>query len=118
MKLLNIIRSLLQPAPAQPTIESYGQASIDLSLEQIQPVMEWLMSSLLHARYFGRSHIIWDSGDQNLLKTTLTRLLKDEPVFLYRCGERPSHPPIGCYWRLMPEHPSLRIYQLEVREDE
>lgn len=115
---LNFIRSLLPPAPAQPTIESYGQASSGLPLEQIQTVMEWLMNSLLHAGYFGRSHIIWDSGNQNLLKTTLTGLLKDEPVFLYRCGDRPSQPPIGCYWRLIPEHPSLRIYQLEVREDE
>jgi hypothetical protein len=115
---LNFIRSLLQPAPGQPTIESYGQASSGLDLEQIQPVMEWLFFSLLNAGYFGRSHIIWDCGDQNLLKTTLTGLLKDEPVFLYRCGERPSQPPIGCYWRLMPEHPSLRIYQLEVRENE
>ena len=35
----------------------------------------------------------------------------------YRCGDRPSPPPDKCYWRLMGEHPSLRIYQLEVRED-
>jgi hypothetical protein len=113
---LNFIRSLAKPT--QPTIESYGQASSGVPPEQIQPVMEWLFFSLLSAEYFGRAHIIWDSGDQNLLKTTLTGLLKDEPVFLYRCGDRPSQPPIGCYWRLMGEHPSLRIYQLEVREEE
>lgn len=39
-----------------------------------------------------------------------------EPVFLYRCGDRPSLPPERCYWRLMSEHPSLRIYQLEIQE--
>jgi hypothetical protein len=116
MKLLNLIRSLTKPA--QPTIESYGQASSGLDLEQIQPVMEWLMSSLLNAGYLGRSHLIWDSGDQDWRKIILTGLLKNEPVFLYRCGDRPSPPPDNCYWRLMPEHPSLRMYQLEVREDE
>ncbi len=114
-RLLNVIRALTKPTP--PTLESYGQSCSGLDLEQIQPVMEWLISSLLNAGYLGRSHIIWDSGDQNLLKTTLTGLLKDEPVFLYRCGDRPSAPPIGCYWRLMGEHPRLRIYQLELREE-
>ncbi|HAA26416.1 MAG TPA: hypothetical protein DCE56_00475 [Cyanobacteria bacterium UBA8553] len=118
MKTLNFIRSLFQPAPTQPTIEIYGQASSSLDLEQIQPVMEWLMSSLLNAGYFGRSHLIWDGGDQGILKPVLTGVFKNEPVFLYRCGDRLSAPPEKCYWRLMGEHPSLRIYQLEVMEDE
>lgn len=43
-------------------------------------------------------------------------LLKDEPVFLYRCGDRPSLASERCCWRLMAEHPSMRIYQLEVEE--
>lgn len=115
-RILNLIRSFTKPN--KPTIQTYGQSSCGLPPEQIQSVMEWLMGSLLHAGYWGRSHVIWDCGDQNLLKTTLTGLLKDELVFLYRCGDRPSPPPRGCYWRLMGEHPSLRIYQLEVKEDD
>ncbi len=116
MKFLNLIQSLTKRT--QPTIESYGQTTSDIPPEQIQSVMEWVMGSLLNAGYQSRSHLLWDSGNEDWQKVILMALLKNEPVLLYRCGDRPSPPPDNCYWRLMGEHPSLRIYQLEIKEDE
>jgi hypothetical protein len=116
-RILNLIRSFTKPKPVKPTIHTYGQSSCGLSPEQIQSVMEWLMGSLLHAGYFGESYLFWDWGDQNWSKIILIALLKKEPIFLYRCGDRPSPPPNHSYWRLIGEHPSLRIYQLEFKED-
>ncbi|MBN3911466.1 MAG: hypothetical protein HWQ35_34515 [Nostoc sp. NMS1] len=42
----------------------------------------------------------------------------DEPIFLYRCGTRVQSPPTGYYWRMMDEYPSMRIYQLELKDAE
>ncbi|MEH2280609.1 MAG: hypothetical protein V7K90_04580 [Nostoc sp.] len=53
-------------------------------------IMEWLLASLMNAGYFGRWHLIWDLGNQDWKQVVLMGLLKDEPVFLYRCGDRPS----------------------------
>ncbi len=78
--------------------------------------MEWLFASLMNAGYFGRSHLIWDLGEQDWKQVALAGVLRDEPVFLYRCNDRCSLPPEHCCWRLMTEHASLRIYQLEVVE--
>lgn len=52
----------------------------------------------------------------------LEAVLKDvlrlhEPTFLYRCRERPMQPPPGYYWQLMPEYPTLRMYQLELQDE-
>ncbi|BBD63256.1 hypothetical protein NIES2109_61060 (plasmid) [Nostoc sp. HK-01] len=117
MKILNF----LKPKPAQPTIESYGQTGSGLELVQIQPIMEWLFASLLNAGYYGKSHIIWHNSDQ--LEPSLEQILKKamhrgEPVFLYRCGTRVSPLPEAYYWRMMGEYPSMRMYQLEVRDGE
>lgn len=117
MKILNF----LKPKPPQPTIESYGQSSSGVEPEQIQLLMEWLFASLLSAGYSGKSHLIWYDSDR--LDPSLERMMKkairqDEPIFLYRCGGRVSPLPQGYYWRMMNEHPSMRIYQLEVRDDE
>ncbi|MFN6156048.1 MAG: hypothetical protein ACK4YK_16190 [Dolichospermum sp.] len=46
-----------------------------------------------------------------------TAMRRDEPVFIYRCGGRVLLAPNGYYWRMMDEHPSMRIYQLEVKQD-
>jgi len=51
----------------------------------------------------------------------LSVLLKEairfkEPTFLYHCGDRTLQLPKGYYWRMISEHPSTRIYQLEVEE--
>lgn len=102
----------------QLTISSHGQETCGLPLDQIQKVMEWLGLSLMAAGYRAKAHIIWDSPDapiklDGVLKDSLRR---DEPTFLYRCGARPMQPPIGFYWRLMSEYPTLRIYQLEQKE--
>jgi hypothetical protein len=42
---------------------------------------------------------------------------QQEPTFLYRGGAHTLLPPKGYYWRMITEHPSTRIYQLEVREE-
>lgn len=97
------------------TISSHGQKTYDLPFEDIKEVMEWLGLSLIAASYQARAHIVWDSpeSERNLTPAIKGFLKRDEPTFLYRCGSRPMLPPIGYYWRLMPEYPTLRIYQLE-----
>lgn len=115
LKIPSLLLDLLKPKSTQPKIESYAQKGCNLDPMQIQQIVEWLFASLLNAEYFGRSHLIWDSG-QDWADVALTGLLRDEPVFLYRCGEKFPVAPEHCYWRLIAEHPSLRIYQLEVEE--
>jgi hypothetical protein len=118
-QLLNLIRALLaslKPGPTEPQIESYGQRVNDVPPEQARSVIQWLSASLLSAGYRGRSHLFWDDGNTDWEQAMMTAVMRSEPVFLYRLGERPSPPAPGCYWRLMGEHPSMRIYQLEARE--
>ncbi|MEH1887626.1 hypothetical protein [Nostoc sp.] len=101
---------------AQPTIDSYGQPSSGVEAEQIQSLIEWLFASLLNAGYFGKSHLIWydsDKPDPSLEQVIRKPMRQGEPVFLYRCGGRVQPPPNGYYWRMMQEHPSMRIYQLD-----
>ncbi|NEU77590.1 hypothetical protein G1O98_00435 [Nostoc sp. UIC10630] len=117
MKFLNF----LKPKPAQPTIDNYGQQACGVPQEQIQSLMEWLFASLLNAGYSGKSHLIWynsenpDPAREQMIKKAMRSC---EPVFLYRCGSRVSSPPTGYYWRMMDEHPSMRIYQLELKDGE
>jgi hypothetical protein len=116
MKILNF----LKPKPVPPTIESYGQSISGLEQQQIQSLMEWLFASLLNAGYFGKSHIIWynsDRLDPSLEKMAKKAIRQGEPVFLYRCGGRVSPLPKGYYWRMMNEHLSMRMYQLEIKDD-
>ncbi|BAY10408.1 hypothetical protein [Calothrix sp. NIES-2098] len=115
LKIQSLLLGFLKPKSRQPKIESYGQTDCNVDPMQIQQIVEWLFASLLNAEYFGQSHLIWDSG-QDWVEVAKTGLLKDEPVFLYQCGEKLSVAPEHCYWRLMAEHPCLRIYQLEVEE--
>lgn len=117
----SVLTSLLpSPKATKPAIDSYGQATCGLAQEQIQSVMEWLFLSLVNAGYYGKSNIIWykDSApDPKLQQAAKTGIQRDEPTFLYRCADRVQAPPDGYYWRLMPEHSSMRVYQLEVRDD-
>ncbi|MBD2215095.1 hypothetical protein H6G27_35425 [Nostoc linckia FACHB-104] len=111
---------LLKPKPKiiQPTIESYGQLDCGLEQQQIQAIMEWLFASLLHAGYSKKSHIFWyQDKNPNLSLEQLAKkaIRRGEPIFLYRCGEKVQSPPNSFYWRIM-EHPSMRIYQLEIQE--
>ncbi|MFS0518506.1 hypothetical protein ACEYW6_27955 [Nostoc sp. UIC 10607] len=117
MKFLNF----LKPKSAQPTIDSYGQQSCGVEQQQIQSLMEWLFASLLNAGYSGKSHLIWynsENPDTTLEQTVKKVMKRDEPIFLYRCGGRVSSLPTGYYWRMMDEYPSMRIYQLEVKDGE
>jgi hypothetical protein len=117
MKLLQFFK----PKPAHPTIESYGQASCSVPPEQIQAIMEWLFASLIAAGYSKKSHVFWYNSDiPNPSHSSMVKKLvrRGEPIFLYRCGGRVEPPPDGHYWRMMGEHPSMRIYQLEVKNVE
>ncbi len=106
--------------PKQPTIRSYGQSESGIALEEMQPAMEWLFLSLFNAEYQGQSHLFWLQPEENVgLKRQLQQLnQKEEPIFGYRCGDQTSSSPKGFYWRLMPEYPSLRIYQLEAQQED
>ncbi|MDB9372339.1 hypothetical protein [Nodularia sphaerocarpa] len=116
MKLLNFFK----PKPVKPTIDIYG-VSTDIESEQIQALMEWLFASLMAANYFDKSHLIWydsDKPDPSLKKVVKKVIRSGKPVFLYRCGSRVMPLPQGYYWRMMGEHPSMRIYQLEIKDDD
>lgn len=116
MKLPNF----LKPKPTTPIIDNYGQPS-STDPQEIQSLMEWLFASLLNAGYVGKSHIIWynsDSPDPSLEKVIRKLLRRGDPIFLYRLGARSMQLPEGYYWRMMDEHPSMRIYQLEVKDGE
>jgi hypothetical protein len=67
----------------------------------------------MSAGYFGKSHLIWDDG-QDREREIFTALRRHEPIFLYRQGARPSPTVEGYGWRSIGEHPSLRMYQLEM----
>ena len=113
MKLLQFFK----PKPTQPTIESYGQPT-EVSSE-VQALMEWLFASLIAAGYFGRSHLVWydNNPDPSLEKLIKKLICHDEPIFLYRCGGKAMSAPQGYYWRMMEEQPSMRVYQLEVKDE-
>ena len=55
--------------------------------------------------------MIFDVGNQNIQDLTLTAVLREEPMFLYRLGVTPSETQAGVKWQLE-QHPSLRLYQL------
>ena len=111
--------SLFTPQkPTSPILRSYGQEVSGVSPPIIQKVVEWLALSLIQAGYFGQAHLFWlDAEDDPDVMRVLKRVAhQQKPVLLYRCADRvPSHPQ-GYYWRMMTEHPSLRVYQLERKE--
>lgn len=114
LNLASALLGSLKPKSDQSEIDTYGISQ--LADEQQQELMTWLFCSLFDAGYFGKAHLIWDDGSMDWEKAMLAAVMRDEPLFLYRQGERPSAPAAGCYWRLMGEHPSLRVYQLEGEE--
>ncbi|MHC5939305.1 hypothetical protein [Nostoc sp.] len=64
---------------------------------------------------------IWydDANPDPAREQTVKKIVRSgEPVFLYRCGGKVQPPPKGYYWRMMQEHPSMRIYQLEIKDGE
>ena len=117
-KYLNLATALiasLKPKSKIPIIDTYGESS--LTHEQQQVLMEWLFASLMGAGYFSKAHLIWDDG-QDREREIFTALMRNEPIFLYRPGARPSPKVEGYCWRLINEHPSLRVYQLEMGVEE
>ncbi|MBD1864846.1 hypothetical protein H6F72_24855 [Trichocoleus sp. FACHB-46] len=114
---------LSQPTsdPPTPIISSYGQSECGVPMEVMQPIMEWLFASLLNAGYYGTPHIVWYNDaapNPQLEKAVKDGIRRDEPTLLYRCGSSVQPPPKSYYWRLMAEHPSNRIYQLEVKDED
>ncbi|MEG4010230.1 hypothetical protein QUA41_29785 [Microcoleus sp. Pol11C1] len=113
-KYLNIFTAILaslKPKSKIPVIDTYGESI--LTHEQQQAQMESLFASLMGFGYFGKAHLIWDDG-KDREREIFTALMRNEPIFLYRQGARPSPRVEGYCWRLIGEHPSLRVYQLEV----
>ena len=107
--------SLFTPQkPTSPILRSYGQEVSGVSPPVIQKVIEWLALSLIQAGYFGKAHLFWlDAEDDPEVMRQLKRVAhQQKPIFLYRCADRVPSPPQGYYWRMMTEHPSLRVYQL------
>jgi hypothetical protein len=113
-KYLNLFTALIvsfRPKSKIPVIDTYGQST--LNQEQQQALMEWLFACLMSAGYFSKAHLIWDGG-QDREREIFTALMRNEPIFLYRQGARPTPTVEGYGWRLIVEHPSLRMYQLEM----
>ena len=113
-------RFLRRQQPKSPRILSYNQPESGQPVEIIQPVIEWFCASLMQAGYFKQAHLFWltQVRPSDFEQAVLRSLRKNEPVFLYRCDDSRPDAPSGYYWRLMPEHPSLRIYQLEPTSEE
>jgi hypothetical protein len=117
-KYINLVTALLasfRPKSKIPIIDTYGQSM--LNQDEQQALMEWLFASLMGAGYFSKAHLIWDDG-QDREREIFTALMRNEPIFLYRQGGRPSPRVEGYCWRLIGEHPSLRVYQLEMGVEE
>src|SRR4028119_964727 len=113
-KYLNLATAFiasLKPKSKVPIIDSCGQST--LNQDEQQALVEWLFASLMGAGYFGKAHLIWDGG-QDREREIFTALMRNEPIFLYRQGARPTPTVEGYGWRLIVEHPSLRMYQLEM----
>jgi len=117
-KYLNLVTALIASFRSKSqrlVIDTYGQST--LNQDEQQALMEWLFASLMGAGYFSKAHLIWDDS-QDREREIFTALMTNEPIFLYRQGTRPSPTVEGYCWRLIGEHPSLRMYQLEMGVEE
>lgn len=105
---------------ADTKLASYGQEVSGCSDETIHAGLEWVFISLLAAGYRGQAHLFWldEEATEGILKLQRKAIKKNELIFLYRCSDRTPPAPDGFYWRLMPEHPEMKIYQLELRRDD
>ncbi|MEG4202617.1 hypothetical protein QUA20_01615 [Microcoleus sp. Pol7_A1] len=111
LNLFTAVIASLKPKSKIPVIDTYGEST--LNQDEQQTLMEWLFASLMGVGYFSKAHLIWDDG-KDREREIFTALMRNEPIFLYRQGARPSPIVEGYGWRLIGEHPSLRVYQLEV----
>lgn len=105
---------------ADTKLSSYRQEVSGMDDETIQVGIEWVFISLLAAGYKRRAHLFWLDAEEDagILELQRKLIYKNELIFLYRCSDRTPPAPDGFYWRLMPEHPEMRIYQLELRRDD
>jgi len=95
-------------------IKTYGMISSPLDEQAQQEIWEWIASTMMVSNYIGLAHLIFsDARDYFINWEALRGYFREQPVLLYRCGDRTPLIPYGCYWRLMGEHSSLRIYQME-----
>ena len=117
-KYLNLVTALIalfRPKSKVAVIDAYGQSA--LNQDEQQALMEWLFACLMSAGYFSKAHLIWDDG-QDREREIFTALMRNEPIFLYRLAARPTPTVEGYVWRPIGEHPSLRMYQLEMEVEE
>lgn len=103
-------------SPAGLQIETYGMWQLDEPTAR--QVLEWITLTLIHYEYTGTAHLIFSDGSGFIHRQVLTGFLRGQPAFLYRCGESVVQVPVNVYWRLIGEHPSLRVYQLELKDNE
>ncbi|MEG4850895.1 hypothetical protein QUB10_08285 [Microcoleus sp. B5-D4] len=111
LNLATAILASLKPKSKIPIIDTYGEST--LNQDEQQTLIESLFASLMGVGYFGKAHLIWDDGKDGQ-REIFTALLRNEPIFLYRQGVRPTPTVEGYVWRLIGEHPSLRVYELVV----
>ena len=86
------LRALLPSSQLERlTISSHGQETCGIPFDQVKEVMKWLALSLMAAGYEARAHLIWDAPEAELNLDAVLKgfLRRDEPTFLYRCGDRP-----------------------------
>lgn len=101
--------SSLKPKSNKLELQTYGENT--LSAEQTEALIKWLMEGFIEENYCGKAHLIFDVGNWDIQGYTLMAVLREEPMFLYRLGIRPSEVQAGAKWELT-QHPSMRLYQL------
>jgi len=102
----------LQPRSNQFEIDIYGLNTCELSADELQALMSWLVRQLVNTGYTGKSYLLFDRGNEDWNRLILTSIFREEPLFLYRLCQRPDPPHCGSQWSLTP-HPSLKLYRLQ-----
>ncbi len=109
--------TILAVEPRYPTnIEIHGQPNNGIPEEEIIGAIQWLFT----AGYHRPCHFI--RNPDNLSNSSYWDevrygIQQDEPVFIYRYGNRLQSAPEGYYWSPIDEHPSTRIYRLQIRSE-
>jgi hypothetical protein len=95
-------------------IITYGMETASLEEQRQLEILDWIASTMAVSNYKSLAHLIFNDDCDNFIGLgPLIGYFREQPVLLYRCGARTPSLPYGCYWRLMGEHPSLRIYQMD-----
>jgi|GEM_PF-6739568 len=116
--ILSAFRPQQESDPLQSlTVCTYGQAASGIEADEAKSVIEWIALSLKVAGCTTDSHLFWVHPDGQLTKELRRLYRKGEPVLGYRLGDRMAPAPEGMYWRMVTEHPSTRIYQLEPKDE-